>query len=343
MHANTFFGCKKKKRFIINRYRLFFLFFGTKIMNLYLATLFFFSSLVFSVDTMALNLNVPVISHTQSLELEPIANLDYAVKVANVCPLQWDNCRQLEVDYEGDVDLEQMCRDEDYTLTSCGKDANNSNLIPDETCPYSSTFFKNCICNTTLYPELDNCPLNSSIILQCSDNLGTHLKCGCDSTLYIECNGDNQYIDSVYDGDTSVRCNGNIRSDLCITCEKGQVPNTDRTACICLPEYSSDCNNGTYDNSDYCLLNGVKKYKESNCKPCPNLGIYDECPEGLNCIFETCSNKWYASGCAIDYYDIELAENAWISCFAGDGSKCPVENQLNLETCSWLSCFMSGG
>ncbi len=48
-----------------------------------------------------------------------------------------------------------------------------------------------------------------------------------------------------------------------------------------------------------CQSGNTIKY--DNCKPCPNLGKYATCPQGMNCEYEECSGLWYMTNCQANY------------------------------------------
>ncbi|MBQ8661616.1 MAG: hypothetical protein IJ482_04745, partial [Alphaproteobacteria bacterium] len=41
------------------------------------------------------------------------------------------------------------------------------------------------------------------------------------------------------------------------------------------------------------------------CNTCPNEGTLSTCPTGYACSYEECSKKYYITGCATNYVDVE--------------------------------------
>ncbi len=57
--------------------------------------------------------------------------------------------------------------------------------------------------------------------------------------------------------------------------------------------------NGGETGAATCQSGDVIKY--DNCKPCPNLGKYTTCPQGMTCEYEECSGLWYMTNCQNDH------------------------------------------
>ena len=61
-----------------------------------------------------------------------------------------------------------------------------------------------------------------------------------------------------------------------------------------------DCGSmGGAAGAETCQSGDVIKY--DNCKPCPNLGKYTTCPQGMICEYEECSGLWYMTTCQNNY------------------------------------------
>ena len=166
------------------------------------------------------------------------------------------------------------CIKEGYTLTSCPED-----FKPNKYCLYNRSYFAECVlscpsdyktCEDPYYGVGDDCG-------------GKYKECQCD-----ECEGFDYTADNIPDGYV-------VDGEACNSCygEKYKIKVNPCDGFL-------DCGSlGGMIGADSCLSGSHMMYSE--CRPCPYLGEYDVCPEGMVCAFEECSNLWYATGCATGY------------------------------------------
>ena len=212
-----------------------------------------------------------------------------------------------------DLDDEERCRQEGYTLTSCPEGQEGSGF-----CPYDNDYFEKCVnscpsnyvtCELPYYGVGEACDgkyascekdseracqeLNPGYVDECGT--GQQLsddRCSYDNTYGTCCNTcegyDNTSIPEGYvqDGESCLGCDGQehykIKPNPC----DGFV----------------DCGAmGGEAGAKTCLSGTTTKY--DNCKPCPQLGEYTTCPSCTICQYEECSGLWYATGCATNCTD----------------------------------------
>ncbi len=202
-----------------------------------------------------------------------------------------------------------LCTDAGYTLTTC-----EANMLPDEICPYDTGYFKSCKCNSDYYSVEEGNQLSVCGKLatteSCSDKNGTHYSCRCsDATNTLtECSGNDEYITPENRASNNFcRDNRNLETyyypkSICQTCSSPYTINAAQSGCSCASEFIV-CDLGHEAGAESCTENGVTKYNK--CKSCPNRGIYSICPNGYTCSFENCSAKYYITGCASGYVNLD--------------------------------------
>ena len=212
-----------------------------------------------------------------------------------------------------DLDNDKRCIEEGYTQTSCSE-----GYEPYNYCPYDNTYFERCRklcpsnyveCEKPYYGVGEACEgkyascrkdtgkacleENPEYTNRCGwgQTLGDD-RCSYDSSYGICCNTcagypytkDNIPNGYVQDGEPCVDCDGN---------EKVKIkPNP------C--DGYMDCGSvGGEWGAKTCLSGTTTMY--DNCKPCPNRGTLNRCPEHYICTYEECSNKYYPTGCESGY------------------------------------------
>ena len=173
-----------------------------------------------------------------------------------------------------DLDKEERCRQEGYTVTSCSE-----GYKPVNYCPYDNTYFEKCVVI---------CPSNYVICEEPYYGVGE----ACDSK-YASCECtpcgsgyDNTSIPEGYvrDGEACLDCDGKTKYKIKPNPCDGFI----------------DCGAaGPENGANSCLSGTTTKY--DNCKPCPNKGTLTSCPSPYTCTFEECSGRYYKSGCKSPY------------------------------------------
>ena len=260
--------------------------------------------------------------HTHTpMELKPISsfNSDNTVKLAAVRSIvnSDKNAYGLGLNYsdnDTNIDTSLQCRDEGFNRTECPQ-----NSFPDETtsCPHDNKYFKACLCDTTYYTVTESNRLSTCGKLAqtetCSDKSGTYYACRCTDSSLTPCSAENEYISeqdyrsNIVEAYNYCRSNQNLTSyfypkNICKSCEYPYVVNASKNGCSCSAEFI-ECDLGYEAGAQSCTENGVTKYNK--CKSCPNVGTYTSCPAGYTCSFEECSSKYYITGCAVGYTDID--------------------------------------
>ena len=212
-----------------------------------------------------------------------------------------------------DLDNEERCRQEGYTVTSCPEGQEGSNF-----CPYDSSYFEKCVsscpsnyvtCDVPYYGVGEACngkyascekdteracqELNPGYVDECGT--GQQLsddRCSYDNTYGICCNTcegyDNTSIPEGYVQD----------SESCLGCDGQEHYKVKPNPC----DGFMDCGAmGGEAGAKTCLSGTTTMY--DNCKACPNLGEYTTCPSCTICQYEECSGLWYATGCATNCAD----------------------------------------
>ena len=204
-----------------------------------------------------------------------------------------------------DLDNEERCRQEGYTLSSC---------LPGETpatpCPYDNSIFAECTCPTG-YTTCE------------SPYFGVGEACG-NKYASCECNPCTGYdYTSVPEGYVQ-------EGESCLGCDGQEHYKIKPNPC----DGFLDCGSmGGETGANSCLSGSVTKY--DNCKPCPNLGTLSSCPAGYSCTFEECSGLSYKSGCSPNYTyfctqpqtDCRALGYTETSC-SGSALKCPYNSTL---------------
>ena len=212
-----------------------------------------------------------------------------------------------------DLDNEERCRQEGYNQTSCPKGQEPSN-----TCPYDSNYFEKCVpscpsdyvtCEPPYYGVGEACgdkyaSCEKDTERACQElNPGYVDNCGSGQKLSDDrCSYDNSYgiccdTCSGYPYTADSIPNGYVQDgEACVDCDGNQKVKVKPNPC----DGFMDCGSvGPETGANTCLSGTATLY--DNCKPCPNLGIYDSCPSPYTCSFEDCSNKYYPTGCKSGY------------------------------------------
>ncbi len=202
-----------------------------------------------------------------------------------------------------DISPEQ-CKNLGFSLTTC------TSGNPSGTCPYNSAYFKEC-CDARYKYDKSACTYPNTVS---GDSCGGKFMCYCDRSLYPETKCASPMVaesggSCVEDGVTyyskcvcptyySQTCDGQNLQGSGEGCTQDGV--TKYTSCECTSGYNMTCSDlGPVTPTDYCLKDGVKYY--NNCKTCENKCTLAECPEGILCEYEECSQKYCDIGCAVGY------------------------------------------
>ena len=158
-------------------------------------------------------------------------------------------------------------------------------------------------------------------------------------------------------------CNGKYASCTCTPCGDGYDYTTIPSGYIQDGEACLDCDkqtkykikinpcDGFYDcgslggeaGAATCQSGNTIKY--DNCKPCPNLGTYTNCPIGSVCEYEDCSGLWYVTDC-LSGYQLDSTKTK-CTCFDGfeliEGKGCVEITDCRVGSIlfSDMSCSMS--
>ena len=212
-----------------------------------------------------------------------------------------------------DLDNGERCRQEGYTQTSCPEDSDPVNF-----CPYDNTYFERCqancpsnyvTCEPPYYGVGEACgdkyaSCEKDTERACQElNPGYTDNCGSGQKLSDDrCSYDNSYgiccdTCSGYPYTADSIPNGYVQDgEACMDCDGNQKVKVKPNPC----DGFMDCGSmGPETGANTCLSGTATMY--DNCKPCPNLGIYDSCPSPYTCSFEDCSNKYYPTGCKSGY------------------------------------------
>lgn len=252
-------------------------------------------------DASSLSFSNPTLhTHHTPVELKPISNFK-GIKFATTCFLP--NC----IDDKGfgfNLDTIVLCHEEGYDLTLCP-----AKKSPFEYCPHDKKYFKLCKCNTEFKYTDSSCKTQFP-----NSNLGSE-RCDFDSIDY----GNSCVCDTVKYLYTSANCNGNesLSGEIC----KSSNGITYASKCICTPT-AGKCNgynlasnscSGKYVTGESCHDGCTTKWR---CKDsCNYKGSLSSCPIGYVCIFEECSGKYYISGCAVRYINLEQPSCKWYLCW----------------------------
>ena len=254
-------------------------------------------------------------------ELKPISlfNMDKAVKLAAVRSIvdkgNYDSGLTFgSSDIDTKLDPANQCAAEGFTLSECPEHSSPDNSTR---CPHDETYFASCTCDTSYYDislgeyeGIEDICGKLATTQSCSDKSGTYYTCSCTSDNITLCNAENEFVDFPNDQiEFGFFCRTGRSQDVtyfhknvCMSCEYPFAVNERRKGCSCSPEFI-ECDLGYEAGAESCTENGVTKYNK--CKSCPNLGTYTTCPAGYACSFEDCSNKYYITGCATKFTNIE--------------------------------------
>src|SRR5574344_905925 len=220
--------------------------------------------------TLALDLTSAIHIYTP-IELKPIS-YSQGVKLANVCSVTDVECREKAMMFDiADEDFITQCQDEGYTKTA---DTCPSAQTPDPgtQCPYLSTLYKKCLCDTSVYTHTGTdtsvCGSYNVTVNTCTDTSGTHFSCECNSGTL--CDGETQYVLPSIMSDISMYCladNGEKKyaNEACLSCAYPTTLKSDKTGCEC-PSSFSICENGGEIGAEQCSVNNETLY--SQCKAC---------------------------------------------------------------------------
>ena len=173
-----------------------------------------------------------------------------------------------------DLDNEERCRQEGYTVTSCPE-----GYKPVNYCPYDNTYFEKCVaicpsnyvtCEKPYYGVGEACD-------------GKYASCEC-----TPCGSGYDYTNIpegyVQDGEACLDCDGKTKYKIKPNPCDGFI----------------DCGAaGPETDANSCLSGTTTMY--DNCKPCPNKGTLTSCPSPYTCTYEECSGRYYKSGCKSPY------------------------------------------
>ena len=209
-----------------------------------------------------------------------------------------------------DLNDAERCRKEGYTLTSCA-----AGETPEGFCIYNKAYFARCVCpagykiceppyygvGAACGGKYASCEedterackeLNPEFTDTCQDGwkVDPNNICEYDATYGKCCNLCDGYDSTtipegyIQDGEACLDCNGQTKYKVKVNpCDGFQ-----------------DCGSmGGEAGAETCQSGDVIKY--NNCKPCPNLGKYTTCPQGMICEYEECSGLWYMTTCQNNY------------------------------------------
>ena len=166
------------------------------------------------------------------------------------------------------------CFNEGYNLTSCP----DGYKLGGKKCPYGP-YYSECVAS---------CP--SDYVICEEPNVGVGEPCG---GKYASCTC--TPCGAGYDYTTIP--NGYIQNgEVCLDCDGIKKYKIKPNPC----DGFQDCGSmGGEAGAETCQSGDVIKY--DNCKPCPNLGKYTTCPQGMICEYEECSGLWYMTTCQNNY------------------------------------------
>src|SRR5574344_242104 len=196
------------------------------------------------------------------IELKPIA-YSHGVKLANVFALHDTNCTNKTI-YIDSADYGVQCENEGYSLTSCDSGKKSS-----DSCPYDSTYFKQCVCDTSAYNKTDTSNCAGGNLTSCTDESGTYYKCDCNTANTTLCSGGTEYHPA--SAATCISSEGEIKyeNSACLECSNNQVPNATHTDCVCPSTWLNNCSNGCSNitgGDGTCWKDGYEYCQ--NCKAC---------------------------------------------------------------------------
>lgn len=281
-----------------------------------------------------------------------ISNLSQAA----VCSLGGNSCNGISYrhsDNDLDMSVEELCKEAGYAHSSC-----SGSQIPDisTACPYSTTYFKNCLCPAEYRYSQSECSssFQNSILGNdtCTKSNGTvyAAACVCDTAVYkytlSTCVGNEELsgeicrdINNITYGAECVCKGGSGKyvydKEKCVSSHQsganrfdnwepngGDVCQGKSSGCVCTPDAGA-CSGYTYDTNN-CTGYKIGESCNNGCQlkwkckdTCPYLGTLNSCPAGYACTYEDCSGKWYVSGCAAGGVDVSQTQCSWYTCYAG--------------------------
>ena len=173
-----------------------------------------------------------------------------------------------------DMNAHDRCFNEGYTVSECPEWYTPGG----KKCPYGP-YYSECV---------STCP-NDYVICE-EPNVGVGEPCGGKyaSCTCTPCGAGYDYTTIpngyIQDGEACLDCNGQTKYKVKVNpCDGFQ-----------------DCGSmGGAAGAETCQSGNTIKY--DNCKPCPNLGKYTTCPQGMICEYEECSGLWYMTTCQNNY------------------------------------------
>ena len=255
---------------------------------------------------------------SHSLDLPPqISSKNKEYKTAAVCFISDTSaCSDNQFGGSGDSDFgfsdKERCYNEGYTVSDCP----DGYKAGGKKCPYGP-YYSECVsscpagyktCEPPYYGVGAACgdkyasceedteraceELDSEFTDTCQEGwkVDPSNSCKYDPTYGKCCNLCSEYDHTtipegyVQDGESCLDCDGQTKYKVIVNpCDGFQ-----------------DCGSmGGAAGAATCQSGNTIKY--DNCKPCPNLGKYATCPQGMNCEYEECSGLWYMTNCQANY------------------------------------------
>ena len=235
-----------------------------------------------------------------NLFLDGLHNKSY--KTASVCFItDTSDCR--DVPY--DIPDYNICVEEGFDKTSCPDEF----YIPENFCPYDSKYF--AICRDACADYVECHDPYYGVGQPCR---GKYERCECDL-----CSG------YVFEADIPRGYHKN--GQTCNSCD-GLKHKYEINSCI---GFSECLETGPENGAEICWRGDTPTY--SSCKPCPNRGNLDKCPENYICEYEDCSDKYYKIGCVDGYIWDENTLTCTPECDPNDRScQCPGKVYCDPET-----------
>ena len=235
-----------------------------------------------------------------NLFLDGLHNKSY--KTASVCFItDTSDCR--DVPY--DIPDYNICVEEGFDKTSCPDEF----YIPENFCPYDSKYF--AICRDACADYVECHDPYYGVGQPCR---GKYERCECDL-----CSG------YVFEADIPRGYHKN--GQTCNSCD-GLKHKYEINSCI---GFSECLETGPENGAEICWRGDTPTY--SSCKPCPNRGNLDKCPENYICEYEDCSDKYYKIGCDDGFIWDENTLTCTPECDPNDRScQCPGKVYCDPET-----------
>ena len=240
---------------------------------------------------------------------------------AAVCFLP--DCADKLLEFKGDANIStKYCRDEGYVYYSDGR---CPEYYATEVCPYDSHYLK---CDATKWctdngyeTKPEDCTVPEYPDTQCPNGLELYKQCKADyEKACLE--EDEDYVSECPDGwalDEDELCSySELYGKCCDLCtdypyEKDEIPDgyvsaESCSACGGVVRYKIEpdpcigyqrCSDAPKSGTPECKHGNETWYKECCAYDCS----LDECPEGTDCNYEVCSNKYCIVGCLVDHTD----------------------------------------